>query len=93
MSLSFPVLRSAVLAVCVGLVPAVSSAALPPVGTIIGPSPEELSAVMADSGCPLEKMAVENGNVAATCRDTEGVAWSFHIDPTTGRVMKVARIN
>lgn len=93
MYLSFPVLRSTVLAVCVGLVPVVSSAALPPVGTIIGPSPEELSAVMADSGCPLEKMAVENGNVAATCRDTEGVSWTFHIDPTTGRVMKVARIN
>lgn len=93
MYLSFRVLRPAVLAVCVGLVPAVSSAALPPVGTIIGPSPEELSAVMANSGCPLEKMAVEDGNVAATCRDTNGEAWTFHIDPTTGRVMKVAKIN
>jgi hypothetical protein len=85
------VTRAAHVALALGLMPMCAQAALPSIGQQVGASAEELKQVMDLAGCPLQALAVEAGQVAATCQDDVGEVWKVVVDPTTGRVTGVAR--
>ncbi|SLN11346.1 hypothetical protein ROJ8625_00252 [Roseivivax jejudonensis] len=76
------------LAAPLALMPAFAHA-LPAVGDMVGTTPAEATAALANAGCAVDEFEAEGGQIEAKCRDDAAKRYEVYIDPKSGIVTKI----
>ena len=74
---------------CIVALSPLAAIAMPAVGDVVGTSPDDATAALAEAGCTVREFEAEGGKIEAKCTDAEDARWEVYIDPASGAVTNV----